>query len=140
MKKLKFILVDDNEAFRCALRMLLINQYNAEIIAEASNADDVLLIPDLHKADIILMDLMIPGKNGIDITKELLWKYSRHFKIVAITMHAEKVYLTTLIEAGFRGCIFKNDLYNQLTEALSVVYDGNLYFPKDILLDYNKQY
>ncbi len=138
MEVQKYILIDDNEAFRCALRSILTSQFNAEIIGEASNAEEAAKISTWYKADIILMDVMMPGKNGIRLTKELLWQYNK-LKIIAITMHVDKVYLTALVEAGFKGCIFKHDLVAQLREAINTVSDGKLFFPEQILFDYNNK-
>ena len=137
METIKFILIDDNEAYRCALQSMLNSKFNALIIAEASNADEAKQLENLHQADIILMDVMMPGQNGIELTKKLLWYYNK-LKVIAITMDVEKVYLTTLIEAGFKGCIFKNDLANNIDEAVNIVMNGKLFFPRDIILDFNK--
>lgn len=137
MKGLTFILVDDNITYRKALKTILIKQFDAIILAEASNAEEMLAIQKEYKADIILMDVMMPGKSGIELAKELLWYHDSHLKIIAMTMHVDKIYLTTLLETGFKGCIFKDELAKQLNEALSEVMNGRLYFPNNILLDYN---
>jgi DNA-binding NarL/FixJ family response regulator len=135
MNGLKFILIDDNNAYRGVLRTLLIDLYNAQILAEAANAEDALKITKFNEADIILMDVMLPGMNGIELTKRLLWIHNSRLKVLAITMHTDKIYLTSLIEAGFKGCIFKTNLVNQLSDALIAVTGGRLYFPQSILLE-----
>lgn len=135
MKKLKFILIDDNEAYRNTLKRVLISKYNAEIVTEAASAEEFFQTWNKSHADIILMDVMMPGKSGIELTKELHRDYSMYFKIIAITMHADKVYLKTLVEAGFRGCIFKDDLIKQLDDAITTVCNGKLFFPENILIE-----
>lgn len=135
MKGLKYILIDDNNAFREALKNLLISQYDAVILAEASNAEETLKITNIHQADLILMDIMMPGINGIELTKELLWNNCSNLKIIAITMHVERVYLTRLLESGFKGCIFKNDITKQLKYAIEKIMNGHLFFPDNIILD-----
>ncbi len=140
IKRLKYVLVDDNEAYRKALRDLLLTQFDADILAEAANAEDVLKIENISRADIILMDVMMPLKNGIELTKELLWFKDSKLKIIAITMHTDRVYLKELLETGFKGCIFKNDIAKQLEKAIEKVMNGKLFFPNDILLDdYNQK-
>lgn len=133
MKSLKIILVDDNATFRKALKTVLVQQFHVEIIGEAANADEFMNLLNLQQADIILMDVMMPGVDGITLTKNTLRVYNK-LKIIAITMHYEQVYLLTLIEAGFVGCIFKNDIFNNVFEALETVSNGKLFFPKDIHL------
>ncbi len=133
MKPLKVILVDDNVCFRRALRKLLVAEFNAEIIGEASNADEFNAINDLLLADLVLMDVMMPGIDGVTLAKETLWVHHQ-LRIIAITMHVDKVYLDSLIGAGFKGCIFKNNLYNELRGAIDAVISGKLYFHKEITI------
>lgn len=131
MKPLKVIIVDDNEPFRKALRTLLELEYKAEVIGEASCAEDFEAMDNHRQADIILMDVMMPEVDGITLAKKTLWNNSK-LKIIAITMHFDKVYLESLVGAGFMGCIFKNNLFNELEIALDTVLNNNYYFPKGI--------
>lgn len=133
MKKLRVIIVDDSLAFRNALKALLQNEYQAEIMGEASNAEEFFAIKNLFLADVIFMDVMLPGVDGITITKQTLWDY-RSLKFIAVTMHNETVYLKALLEAGFMGCVFKNTLFEELSVALDSVMNNKRYFPPGILL------
>jgi DNA-binding NarL/FixJ family response regulator len=133
MNTLKIILVDDNEAFRKALKMLLENQYHATVIGDVSNATDFLKL-NYQNADIIFMDIMMPEVDGIKLAKETLWNHNE-LKLIAITMHTEKVYLTSLVEAGFKGCIFKNNLFQELPIAIETVLNGRFYFPSKISIN-----
>jgi len=134
METLKIILVDDNEAFRKVFRQLLISKYHAEIIGEASNAEEFKSLKNIHLADLIFMDVMMPGTDGITLTKHILWQFS-HLKIIAITMHSDKIYLKSLLEAGFKGCIYKNNLFKEIANAINTVLDKHLYFPNDIMIE-----
>jgi len=133
MDKMKIILVDDNNSFRAGLKLILINEFNCEVIGEASNAEELRKLKIYYQADIILMDIMMPGTDGIQLTKDLLSDL-HYLKILAITTHVERVYLTSLITAGFRGCIFKHNLFPCLQEALTTVQNGKMYFPKELMV------
>jgi len=133
MKTLKIILVDDNDAFRKALKMLLEKQYHAIVIGEVSNAIEFLKL-SYQNADIIFMDIMMPEINGIKLAKKTIWEHNE-LKLIAITMHTEKVYLTSLVEAGFRGCIFKNNLFQELPIAIETVLKGKLFFPSKLSIN-----
>ena len=133
METLKVIVVDDNEPFRNAIKRLLTKEYNAEIIGEASNGAEFLALTNHHLASVILMDVMMPEIDGVTLAKRVLW-LNPHLKIIAITMHVDKVYLATLVAAGFKGCVFKNMLFEELGTAIQKVIEGNLYFPKNITL------
>lgn len=133
MAKLKLILVDDNVPFRKALKSLLEFEYDADIIGEASSGDEFLKLKNFYCADIILMDVMMPGKDGIATAKELHINHPK-LKIIAITGHTDLVYVYKLVCAGFKGCIFKNNLYSEIEVALHNVSAGELYFPKEMSL------
>jgi len=131
MKDIKFILVDDNKEFRQGLKALLETEFSAQVIAEASNGDEFLKLSNHHLADIIIMDLMMPEKDGIEATRPFIWN-SPHAKVIAVTMHGDKAYLQQLIETGFKGCIFKNNIFTEISYAVNQVMNGKLYFPENM--------
>lgn len=130
----KIILVDDNDPFRYALKKVLVNKFNANIIGESSSGTEFNKLTNLHLADIILMDVMMPDIDGITLTKTTLRRNS-YLKFIAITMHYDKVYLTSLIEACFKGCVFKTNIFSEISIAIETVMAGRYYFPKDMLLN-----
>ncbi len=131
MQNLKFILVDDNKEFREGLKELLETEYAAVVIAEASTGKEFLDLDAGFFADIIIMDLFMPELDGIAATKPFLWKYPKS-NVIAVTMHADKAYLRQLIEAGFKGCIFKNNIFSEIKTAVESVLSGHYYFPDHI--------
>jgi DNA-binding NarL/FixJ family response regulator len=134
MEALKVILVDDNEPFRNALKNVLMNKFHVQIIGEASCGAEFNEFSNLYLADIILMDVMMPDIDGISLTKKALWA-NNHLKFIAITMHYDKVYLTSLLEAGFKGCVFKSNIFSEISRAIETVMAGKFYFPENILLN-----
>lgn len=128
MEKLKVIVVDDSKRFRESLKLLLENVFNVEIIAEASNGNEFLALEEAFVSDIIFMDLCMTNGNGWDTAKEFIDKYP-NAKIVAVTMFTDKAYLVQLIEIGFKGCIYKNDIIHHIKNAIDSVMNGRLYFP-----------
>lgn len=132
----KIILVDDNDAFRAALKNILEKRHNVSIVGEAASADDFYKIPNCNDIDIVLLDIMMPKIDGITLARQILWK-NKDVKIIAITQFNDDIYLNTLLEAGFKGCIFKYKLFYDLESALNVVSKGNLFFPNNILINEN---
>jgi len=127
MKKLKIVVVDDNSIFRQGIIFFLKELINYEVIAEFSNGVDLLNSDAMYLADIVLMDIEMPQINGIVATQKAMWHYSG-IKVIAVTNHKEKTYLNELIPAGFRGCVLKNNIYNDLEQALLLVFNGKLFF------------
>jgi len=130
---MKIILVDDNVTFREGLRFFIeqITDYN--IIAEASNGREFLELNNISDSDIILIDLSMPGIDGIEAAKQILWRYP-NLKLIAITMYQDMAYLTRLVEAGFKGCVFKTCIDSDLIDALKTVITGKFFFPKNLKL------
>ncbi len=131
---MKIILVDDNVKFRTELKKYIETNLGHTIIGEASSGSEFLSLHNTTFADNILMDVKMDEMDGIEATKQILWRNS-YLKIIAITMYTDNMYLLQLIEAGFKGCINKYNIYNQLPVALEVVKKGRFYFPDDIRLD-----
>lgn len=133
MEKLKLIIVDDSEQFRHNLKYILICEFGAQIIGEASNGEEFLSIRHAFQADIILMDLCMPRKNGWEVAKRFLQDNPRS-KLIAITMHSDQAFLQQLIEIGFRGCIIKREIIDNLKNAIEIVANGGYYFSENIAL------
>ncbi len=131
---MKLILVDDNTTFLESLKHFVEGALNHEVIASYTTAKSLLQEKVYAKADLILMDIEMPELNGIEATRKLIWKLS-DLKIIAITNYQDKAYLTELIGAGFKGCIFKDQVFDQLQKAINEVNSSKIYFPKNIHFD-----
>ena len=130
-KNLKIIIVDDNETFRKGLKFYIENIMLYEIIEEFANGEDFINSDNHSSADIILLDIDMPKVDGIKAAKEVLWRYNE-LKIMAITNYYEKAYLTELMGAGFKGCVFKQNIYDELGKAIDDVINNKMFFPEDI--------
>jgi two-component system, NarL family, response regulator LiaR len=129
--KLKIIIVDDNATFRKAVKLFLIKELNCEIINEASNGAEFLKLKNILNADLVLIDIQMPEIDGLSATKS--WcLYNSNTKVIALTMFTEKVYLLPMIEAGFKGCIYKINFFSTVLEAIDKVMKGGLYFEKEM--------
>ncbi|MBN1184925.1 MAG: response regulator transcription factor [Bacteroidales bacterium] len=131
---MKIMLVDDNQTFLDGLIFLLTNHEEIEIVAVANDGKEALELIKEKVPELVLMDIEMPYLNGIEATKRILWKYPK-IKFIAVTMYQDKAYLSELIGAGFKGCIFKNHVVDELEKAIDAVMNGKYFFPEDILLE-----
>ena len=124
---MKLIIVDDNNDFRSNLRFFLEQKLNHTVIAEVASGEAFLALNEviICEADIILMDIMMNQISGIEATKRITW-YHFNLKIIAVTMHIEKVFLDQIIEAGFKGFVLKTNIFNTLEKTLNDVYYGRI--------------
>jgi DNA-binding NarL/FixJ family response regulator len=126
-RKLKILIVDDNKSFRDAAREFLKNEYNYDIVAEASNGLEFLELIKCNEVDVVLMDIQMPELDGMSATKEWCF-YNTRTNVIALTMFTEKAYLEQLILAGFKGCVFKTNFFEEIKNAIEKVNGGGFYF------------
>ncbi len=120
---LKILLVDDHEVVRLGLNALLSNYPGYEVVAEASTADEAVKKAVEYKPDVIVMDIRLPGKNGIEATKEIIEEIP-DIKIIMLTSYAEDELLFDAINAGAYGYVLKQIGSNDLINALEAIGRG----------------
>jgi len=105
-----------------------------EVIGVAKDRVEFLKKKDWYYADIIILNLDLPNLNGIEIVKRALWIRS-DLKFIAVTSFPEKTCLLDLIGAGFKACILKNRVYDDLENVIKTVQENRLYFPQEIIME-----
>ena len=128
------IIADDNKTFREALRIFVEKELNLQVISECEDGFDLVNNNKLVEADILLIDIEMPVYSGIEAVKKIIRKKS-WIKAIAITNYYEKAYLKDLVKTGFKGCVFKDSIYLNISKAINKVHNGGLYFPKNIMLE-----
>jgi len=122
--KKKIIIVDDHEVVRLGLRSLLDQYPQYEVISEASSANEVIQQVDELDPDIILMDIRLPGKSGIEACEEIK-KKKPDIKILMLTSYAEDEMLFSAIKSGASGYVLKQINSQGLIQSLEVVARGD---------------
>ena len=138
---IKVLIADDHKLLRELLADFLNGTTDINVVAQAGNGHEVLEKVRISRPDVILMDIEMPHLNGIDTTAALLKEFPE-IKIIALSMHDEKLYVKGMLEAGAWGYLLKNCTYDQLVEAINKVYNGEKYLDtyatKIIIQDYLK--
>lgn len=140
MDNIKILLADDHQIILDGLRMLLDQEEGIEVIAEVTDGEQV--ITEARKAqelDIILLDINMPKKDGIEVTKLLKTEFPE-IRILIMTMYNRKEFIHNLIEAGVDGYILKNSGKKELVSALHALAKGEPYFGKEITRTIMKSY
>lgn len=120
---LRIVLVDDHEIVRLGLKALLSRYPHFEVVAEAHDAPEALDITQRYEPDIVLMDIRLPGKNGIEATREIL-AMRPETKVIMLTSHADDEVLFEAISAGAAGYVLKQIGSDDLVRALETVGRG----------------
>jgi len=123
MSKKRIIIVDDHEVVRLGLKSLLDHYPEYEVIAEAGNAKDAIQQVNSYHPDIVLMDIRLPGKSGIDACEEIKIK-SPDIKVIMLTSYAEDEMLFSAIKAGASGYVLKQIKQDDLVRSIESVARG----------------
>lgn len=129
---MKLILVDDNQMFREDIKTYLELELGYKVIAEASSGEEFLELKCIHETDLILMDINMGKTDGFRTTKKILAEYP-FLKIIAVTFDIKHQFLIKIIEAGFKGFVYKGNIYETLKPTLQEVNAGKPSFPKELL-------
>lgn len=121
--RLRILLVDDHEVVRLGLRALLSRYEQFEVVAEAGDADEALEMTLQHEPDVVVMDIRLPGKNGVEATQEIMQRRPET-KVVMLTSYAEDDVLIDAIAAGASGYVLKQIGGDDLVRALITVGRG----------------
>jgi DNA-binding NarL/FixJ family response regulator len=127
--KIKIIIVDDSPTFLEGITTFLDKENEFEILACFASGNILLDEINNYSPDVVLLDIEMPGLNGIETARRLNW-YRTELKLIAITMYHDNLYLKQLIEAGFHGFVNKNNVYENLSHAIKSVLKKEFAFPK----------
>ncbi len=129
--KIKVLIADDHQLFRQGLINLLSESQEINLVGHADNGKDAYEKAVIYSPDVILMDISMPVMGGEEATR-LVKKQMPQVKVIALTMHSDKHYIKSMLEAGVDGYLFKNCTYNQLIDAIKTVSSGKKYLSGDI--------
>ncbi len=125
---IRVLLADDHTMFRAGLKALLEPEGRVEVVGEASDGDEAVEKARTLKPDVVVMDLSMPGTNGLDATRSIA-SLGLDCKVLVLTVHAEEEYLVPVVEAGGSGYLTKTSADKDLIEAIKVVARGEVYLP-----------
>jgi len=123
VRTLRIMLVDDHEVVRLGLKALIQRRPSFDVVAEAGTADEALEKARVQRPDVIVMDVRLPGKSGIDATRDII-KILPDTKVIILTSYADDELLMDAIEAGAAGYVLKQIGSDALLQALEGVARG----------------
>jgi DNA-binding NarL/FixJ family response regulator len=122
---IKILLVDDHAVVRSGLSKFLLVNKDMKLVGEASDGDEAVQKTSLYRPDVVLMDLMMPGMDGITATRQIRQKYPS-VKIIALTSFAEPNIVQGALQAGAIGYLQKNVTAKELARAIHSACEGKM--------------
>ena len=123
----RILIADDQQVFREGLRALFQSVPDLEVVGEATSGAEAVTMAEALQPDVVLMDIKMPGMNGIEATEKIL-SASPHISIVALTMFDDDDTVFAMLRAGARGYLLKGALKTEILRAIRAVTSGEAIF------------
>ena len=129
---IKIMIADDHSMIREGLKNLLELDGDIQVIAEAVDGEDCLDKLQVVKPDVLLLDINMPKKNGLEVLKSLKSKKSK-LKVLVLTVHNEIEYLMKAVDIGVNGYVLKDSESAELKKAIFTVAEGETYIQPSLI-------
>lgn len=133
-RRVRLFLVDDHAIVRAGIRALLAAHDQLEVVGEADSGEAALALVADAAPDVVLLDLSLPGMNGIAAARALREALPA-VRLVALSMHEDPEYVQGFLEAGGSGYVPKSSVETQLLDAIMAVSRGEYYAPARLLAE-----
>ena len=131
IKPVRVILADDHTLVRAGIRALLEKLPEVKVLGEASNGREALELVKTHKPDVVLMDITMPGLNGLEAAARMAKEFPA-VRVIILSMHNNEEYYWRALKAGAAGYLLKKAATAELAVALQRVIHGEIYLSQEI--------
>jgi len=128
------LIVDDHEIVRAGIKRLFENTPNLNIVADLGSGEEAYQFLQKNTVDLIIMDVSMPGKGGIETTNQIKKRYPK-IKILMLSMHDNAMIIEKAMKAGADGYILKNDLSDDLLNAVGKVMNNETIISASVDVD-----
>ncbi|RIJ65042.1 MULTISPECIES: response regulator transcription factor [unclassified Rummeliibacillus] len=137
----KIVIVDDHQLFREGVKRILDFEDSFDVVAEGDDGQDVIRLYNEYQPDVVLMDINMPQKNGVEATAELLEKYP-DAKVIILSIHDDESYVSHALKSGALGYMLKEMDADEIVEAIKIVAAGGSYLhpkvTKNLVAEYRR--
>jgi DNA-binding NarL/FixJ family response regulator len=127
MENVRILVADDHPLFRDGMRVLLASLSGCEVVGEAANGQEAIDLAQSLQPDVVLMDLQMPGVNGIEATRRIV-QASPHVGVIVVTMFEDDDSVFAALRAGARGYVLKGADQAEIVRSLEAVARGEALF------------
>src|SRR5205085_2286554 len=126
LQDMRFLLIDDHKIIREGLKQILLLHFPSSCFEESSTAEDVMNKIAASEYDVVICDLSMPGRSGLDVVKQVK-EIRPHLPVLILSMHPEEHYALRALKAGAWGYLNKSDGAEVLIPAIQRVLQGRKY-------------
>ena len=131
MNPITILLAEDHMIVREGLRKMLDLEKGFEVVAEAKNGRQAVNLAEQHRPDVVLMDIAMPGLNGLEATRQVI-KALPHTKVIILTAHNDDAYVNSATASGAVGFLLKQTSAHNVCQAIRDVHAGKTFFSASV--------
>ena len=131
LSRIRVLLADDHTMFREGVKQVLSSTAEIEVVDEAGNAQQVFEKLQRKHCDVVVLDISMPGRDGIEVLKQLR-SLDPHLHVLVLSMYPEDQYAFRAIKAGASGYLTKNKASSELIEAIRRIASGRRYISAEV--------
>lgn len=124
---IRVVIADDHAVVRQGIRGVLEEAEGLEVVGEAANGDEALALTEAHHPDVVVLDVTMPGKTGLEVARALRDAGSG-VRVLMLSMHDEPEYVLEAVRAGADGYVLKDATPAELRAAVTAIHEGREYF------------
>ncbi|UOQ45719.1 response regulator transcription factor [Halobacillus salinarum] len=122
----RIVLIDDHKLFREGVKRILDFESSFEVVAEGDDGSQAVDLIEQYNPDVVLMDINMPDKNGVEATADLIKRFPE-LKVIILSIHDDENYVTHALKTGAQGYLLKEMDSDALIDAIKVVSEGGSY-------------
>jgi DNA-binding NarL/FixJ family response regulator len=134
------LIADDHPLIRQGLKQILELEDDISVVAQASDGSEAVRLTKQCKPDVILMDINMPGTNGLQAIKEIKEEKVINSRIIVLTIHEDREYLFKTLQMGAEGYVLKDAEPSVLVEAIRNVYSGQSYIQPNMTMELVREF
>jgi two-component system, NarL family, response regulator NreC len=131
MERISILIADDQPVFREGFTLLLSREKELEVVAEASNGEELVALYELHKPQIVITDIMMPVMNGIEASQKII-EMNPAAAIIAFSFYDDEDLILRMVELGAMGYITKNDEKEAVLQAIHCALNQEVFFSNGV--------
>ena len=128
---IKVLIADDHPIVRQGLKQILAGESDMAVVSEAGDSQEVLQLVSKQNYDVVVLDISMPGRGGLEVLKELKCRHPR-LPVLVLSMHPEEQYGVRALKAGAAGYLTKKSTPDKLVQALRKIVSGGKYISPDL--------
>jgi DNA-binding NarL/FixJ family response regulator len=141
MRPIRVLLAEDHTLVRAGLRALLRDVPEVQVVGEAGDGREALRLIEVHRPDVVLMDITMPGLNGLETTARVVSEFPE-VGVIILSMHADEEYVLRALHLGAAGYLLKDANVAELQRAITTIASGETYLSPAVsgpVVDYVRQ-